>query len=91
MTAPHLTLEIFHILLFSDCQNQDRRINSRPARKMHPIFKGSIAQLVEQWIENSRVAGSIPARATFFHLEGGHAKSALVNGFCPPADPLAQS
>ena len=28
---------------------------------------GSIAQLVEQRIENPRVAGSIPARATFFH------------------------
>ncbi len=29
---------------------------------------GSIAQLVEQRIENPRVAGSIPARATFCNL-----------------------
>ena len=28
---------------------------------------GSIAQLVEQQIENLRVAGSIPARATFLN------------------------
>ena len=33
------------------------------------VMHGSIAQLVEQRIENPRVAGSIPARATFFFSE----------------------
>ena len=29
------------------------------------IYKGWVAQLAEQWTENPRVAGSIPAPATF--------------------------
>lgn len=35
-------------------------------------LRGWVAQLVEQWTENPRVAGSIPAPATFlFCAEGG--------------------
>ncbi len=29
------------------------------------VYKGWVAQLAEQWTENPRVAGSIPAPATF--------------------------
>jgi hypothetical protein len=43
-------------------------LTSAPARKGGGNH-GPIAQLVEQWIENSRVAGSNPARATSFLLE----------------------
>ena len=53
---------------FLHCQNGQRLHNPRPATVGHQdaAMHGSIAQLVEQRIENSRVAGSIPARATFF-------------------------
>ena len=48
---------------FSYCQNPALPLKFPPARK--GVY-GSIAQLVEQRIENPRVAGSIPARATTF-------------------------
>lgn len=34
------------------------------------VDNGSIAQLVEQWIEDPRVGGSNPSRATIFKPEG---------------------
>ena len=41
---------------------------------------GSVAQLVEQRIENPRVGGSIPSRATIFFAK----KSALFRGVAQP-------
>jgi hypothetical protein len=52
---------------FFRCQFGNSLHNPRPATVGHQDAEmhGSIAQLVEQQIENLRVAGSIPARATF--------------------------
>ena len=55
---------------FSGCQNPWRDSYCRPARKGGSV-KGPIAQSVEQWIENSRVGGSNPSRATFFPHAAG--------------------
>ena len=55
---------------FSGCQNPWRDSYCRPARKGGSV-KGPIAQSVEQWIENSRVGGSNPSRATFFPTRRG--------------------
>ena len=38
---------------------------------------GSVAQLVEQWIEDPRVGGSIPPRATKLMNKAGSRDSAL--------------
>lgn len=51
------------------CINYDCRYNARlrGSRKIIAVAKmqhGSVAQLVEQWIEDPRVGGSIPPRAT---------------------------
>ncbi len=43
----------------SACHAEDRGFESRLVR-----HDGPIAQMVEQWTENPRVAGSIPAWAT---------------------------
>jgi hypothetical protein len=43
-------------------------LTPRPALRGAWVVLGSIAQLVEQRIENPRVAGSIPARATILWL-----------------------
>ena len=40
---------------------------------LHPLNKGVVAQLVEQWTENPCVTGSIPVDAT--------ARSPLSRGF----------
>ena len=48
---------------------------------------GSVAQLVEQWTENPRVAGSIPAEGTIFaglaHLVERHLAKVEVAGSSP--------
>jgi hypothetical protein len=61
-------LKFFPASAFFHCQTGHRLHNARPATVGHQdaVMHGSIAQLVEQRIENPRVAGSIPARATIF-------------------------
>lgn len=64
--------------VFLHCKRGNCLHNPRPTTvgTKDAAMHGSIAQLVEQQIENLRVAGSIPARATSFDLlsenEHGH-------------------
>ena len=44
------------------CHARGRRFEPVPGR--HFLLTASVAQLVEQWTENPRVAGSIPAGGT---------------------------
>ena len=43
-----------------------------PRRIAIAIGTGWVAQLAEQWTENPRVAGSIPAPATLLLISGGY-------------------
>ena len=51
------------------CHAGDRGFDSRRDR-ISKLF-GSVAQLVEQWIEAPCVGGSIPSRAIFVKIEEG--------------------
>ena len=54
------------IYSFFACQTHKKRVNFARTPQMRSAISGSVAQLVEQRIENPRVGGSIPSRAIFF-------------------------
>ena len=51
---------------FFTCQTLKKRVNFGRTPQMRSAISGSVAQLVEQRIENPRVGGSNPSRATLF-------------------------
>ena len=65
----YITKNIHKKLNFSSfftCQTNQKRVKCPRTPQMRPAISGSVAQLVEQRIENPRVGGSIPSRAIFF-------------------------
>ena len=54
------------IYSFFTCQTSKYVYTSVAPRKQRSAVSGSVAQLVEQRIENPRVGGSNPSRATLF-------------------------
>ncbi len=53
-------------LSFLACIATDFDVESPRTPSMTGLLNGSVAQLVEQRIENPRVGGSIPSRAIYF-------------------------